>query len=117
VSFKSDDLKSIEEEIKKIKFYKSTSDKNNNKININNLNINSFINSNSKIRHSSIMKLNSSVEDGRNDNIIKKLSRAQSSSFKFFQANNTLKKEGVSFTNQQNRQININIVNKSSKKK
>lgn len=100
--------------MKKIKFLKSISDKNNlnnkNKIQIN------LINNSSHRRMPSKVKLNSSVEYGKEDNLKKNI-RAQSLSYKVLIQKQILKKKGESDNNLQLIKNNISFVNKSAKKK
>ncbi len=121
---RAEELKSIEEEIKKMKFSKSISDKGNNKINVNNLPLNSIINSNSNSNNNrkvvSFAKGSLNAEETRNDGIRdvnnvnfsnKKSSRAQSSSIKFFQSSAIKRSQSSAAKN------NISVVNKSGNKK
>lgn len=83
-----------------------------------NNNLQNMINNNINKRFGNVNKLNASiVEDGKKDNL-KKINRAQSSSVKFFQAYNNLKR-GVTLNgnNQSLRQSNNNsLIFKSTKK-
>ncbi len=113
-------MKSIEEEIKKLKFVKSISDKDDkkakNKDRIILPSITSLHGSYNK-RVTRISKFDGTNDDknSRNENFNKRYSRAQSTSFKFFQMNSTIKR------NENNKEVflknNLSIINESGKKK
>ena len=85
---RSEDIKSIQEEIKNMKFSKSISDKN--KINNINFPLNSVYNLNLNKKFATAVKLNSTLDEGKiENNINKRVSRAQSTSFKFFKKTNS----------------------------
>lgn len=124
---RAEELKSIEEEIKKMKFSKSISDKGNNKINVNNLPLNSIVNSNLNSNNNNnnrkiVSFARSTVypKEVKNDgdsggnniyNSNRKNNGAQSSSMKFFQ-NSAIKRSQSSASKN-----NINGINKSAVKK
>lgn len=108
-------MKTIEEEIKKFKFSKSTSDKNKDKINVNNLPVNGVVYS-SHNKKVTFMRRNSISEEGKSD-VPKRVNRAQSTSVKFFHLNSAFKKSDYSENNQRFLRNNISSVNKSVKKK
>jgi len=120
---KFEELKTIEEEIKKLRSSKTTLDKikDNNNINNKSSNNNFFSNSinanlNKRISSFGKMNLNSSTEENKIENL-KRNSRAQSTSLKFFQMNSTLRKGETLATGSSVAKNNISIINKSGKKK
>jgi hypothetical protein len=89
---KLEELKTIEEEIKKLKSYKTTLDKNNIKsTKVNFFNNSSNINLNKRLSYISKNNLNSSVEENKLDNL-RKNNRAVSTAVRFIRLNSIVKK-------------------------